>query len=318
MDKYKPHVIFRNGHISTIYAGLIRPNAIVEGGQRIRLQTPDEDFLDLDFYTTESTRLVVLLHGLEGSSTRPYIQHMVNRFRREGWDALAMNFRGCSGQPNNQLRTYHSGETGDLSLVLDWVGNHKNYKDISIIGFSLGGNVLMKYLGECGKNTPVNLRAGVGFSVPCDLESSNAALGRGISKGYALRFLRTLKPKALAKNERFPGKLDREAIAQADSLEAFDNAFTAPVHGFNDAKDYWSRSSCLPYLERICIPALLVQAKDDPFLSPLCFPNELIKDLPFLILDAPHHGGHVGFPNLRKGFYWSEERAFGFCSSHNT
>lgn len=245
------------------------------------------------------------------------MQYMIQCFQESGWDALAINFRGCSGEPNRKLRSYHSGETEDLRFVLNWVNSTQTYQNITLIGFSLGGNVVMKYLGESGNEIPHNLRAGIGFSVPCHLESSNAALSKGISRGYIWRFLGSLKPKALAKANQFPGLVDAVAIRKAKNLRAFDDAFTAPVHGFQDALDYWTRSSSLVFLKSIKIPVLMVQSRDDPFLGNACYPYEIALQSEFIELETPKYGGHVGFPHLLKdGYYWSERRALAFCQKH--
>lgn len=312
---YRSGILFRNGHLSTAFAGLFRPAPNLDGLRQHRLELPDGDFLDLDLYGLPASRVVVVLHGLEGHSRRPYVAFMVRRFLEAGWGAVAMNFRGCSGPPNRMLRGYHSGETGDLTSVVRWLIDRYSPDALALVGFSLGGNVVMKYLGEAGKSLPGPVSAGVGFSVPCDLTAACEALDQGLSRMYVRRFLRTLIPKALEKAERFPGILDPEAIRRARSLEDYDNAVTAPVFGFRDARDYWRKASSLPVLADIRVPALVVNALDDPFLGPACYPTQIHATNPRFVLETPRYGGHVAFPRLTlRGHYWSEERALAFCT----
>jgi uncharacterized protein len=316
VNHYRSGLLFRNGHLSTAFAGLLRPEPRWPAMERTRLELPDGDFLDVDGYGLPAQRVLVVLHGLEGNSRRPYVGHMVRRFLQAGWGAVALNLRGCSGEPNRFLRGYHSGDTGDLTFLIHWLLAQKACRELALVGFSLGGNVVMKYLGDAGTGLPPEVRAGVGFSVPCNLTSACQALDTGMSRVYVRRFLRTLIPKALAKAARFPGLLDPEAIRSARSLEDYDNAVTAPSFGFRDARDYWARASSLPVLERIAVPALIVNALDDPFLGEGCYPDQELARNPRLNLEIPRFGGHIAFPRLTwRGHYWSEDKALAFCEA---
>lgn len=307
---YHPPWWLRHGHASTVVAGLFRQALSVPSLQRRKYITSDGDFLDLDLALKDGKKLVVLLHGLEGNSRRPYMAGMQRIFHDRGWDTLAMNFRGCSGAPNDRLRSYHSGETEDLREVIRWTMQLSEYKELAIVGFSLGGNVVLKYLAEESSAVDPRLSSAVVFSVPCDLEASSLRLEKGWSRQYAKRFLRTLVPKALEKASRFPECLDAQKFRQVDSLRAFDDLFTAPVHGFRDARDYWRQSSSLPLLYDIRVPTMMVQAWDDPFLGRSCFP----QSEQYLRVETTRYGGHVGFPGAdANGFYWSEHRALRFC-----
>ena len=309
IEPYQPAWPFRNGHVSTAYAGLLRGQRIRSIGSRRRIKTPDHDFLDLDLAVRGEEKLVVLLHGLEGNTGRPYMVNMADRLLAAGYDVLAVNFRGCSGEPNHQLRSYHTGETRDLRFVMQWIVRHLPHWQYALVGFSLGGNVLLKYLGEEGADCLPGIQTAVAFSVPVDLASSSRQLDRGINRLYVRQFLKTLIPKALGKLETYPGHhLDREAIRRATSFREFDQAFTAPVNGFASTQDYWEQASSLPYLSRIPLPVLMVNALDDPFLSPVCYPGDP-DTLGNVRLESPAHGGHVAFPRwTRTGYYWSEER----------
>lgn len=310
--EYRPSWYFRNGHVSTLYSGLFRPAFSVPGLVRSRFETSDGDFLDLDISRVGSNRLVVLLHGLEGNTRRPYMAGMQRLFLLNGWDTLALNFRGCSGEPNRLLRSYHSGETEDLREVLKWIVEAGIHRRIALIGFSLGGNVILKYLAEEAGKAVSHICCGAVFSVPCDLASSCAVLDRGISRYYGQRFLKTLIPKSLEKIRRFPGSLDEAALSRVSTLRDFDEVFTAPVHGFSNAEDYYERSSSVFLLNRIEVPILMVQAQDDPFLSSSCFPSKLGT----VVLEKTTYGGHVGFPGAdSQGFLWSEHRALEFCEN---
>lgn len=312
---YSPPWYFQNGHLSTAYAGLLRKRGPEPAYERERLNTPDGDFIDVDIMRRGHSRAVILLHGLEGDSRRPYMVRMANRLLAEEFDVLALNFRGCSGEPNRLLQSYHTGATTDLRFLIKWLEAGGIYSQLALVGFSLGGNVVLKYLGEEGETRSANIMGAVAFSVPIHLASSSRQLDRGINRIYVNRFLNTLIPKALHKMGRMDHNLDEQAIRRSGTFAEFDEAFTAPVNGFRGALDYWENASSLPWLDRINCPALLVNAQDDPFLSPECYPRHRLQNHEFLHFESPRFGGHVGFPGADQlGFYWSEHRAAHFLN----
>lgn len=306
-ENYRPSPIFRNGHLHTIYVSRSRK---VVGPQyvRERIDTPDNDFMDLDWARAGHSRIIILTHGLEGSSDRPYIRGMSNVLNANGWDAVAVNFRSCSGEPNLQPYSYHSGSSNDLKLVIEHV--QKSYAQIAGIGYSLGGNVLLKYLGEQGADS--KLLGGVAFSVPCDLKGSAQQLTRWDNRLYMWNFMRLLKAKVEEKATRFPGIVDASEFDSIKTFEEFDNRYTAPLNGFKNAEDYWAQCHSKRVLPHIKVPTLLVNAKDDPFLSDSCYPQKEAQENPHFTLEIPKYGGHVAFQ--QKGMYWSEQRAINFLS----
>jgi len=312
---YRPPPLMANGHLQTILPSLLRR---VDGVtyRRERITTPDDDFIDLDWSCRGSRHLVVLCHGLEGSSRAPYIRGMVRACNQAGWDAVVYNYRGCSGQINRQLRAYHSGATDDLGLVHDHIAGRNTYRSLGFVGFSLGGNLVLKYLGEKSFALPPDRYWGAAVSVPCDLAASARQIDRTANKLYNWRFLRTLIPKARWKARHWPGRIDPAQLKSVRSLKAFDDLYTAPAHGFRDAEDYWRQCSALKFLEGIRVPTLLINARNDPFLDRTCFPYASARRNAMLYLETPCSGGHVGFipHNLRNPF-WHEARIVQFARS---
>ncbi|MGB5237249.1 MAG: alpha/beta fold hydrolase [Flavobacteriaceae bacterium] len=294
-SKYSPPFIFRNGHIATIYAGLIRRvNGLEQKRERITL--PDGDFLDLDWSYAKiaSQKMVILLHGLEGHGQRPYMTGSAKLLNTLGYDACAVNFRGCSGETNLLFRSYHSGATEDLEAVLNHVIGMDKYSSIYIKGFSLGGNMTLKYLGE-GRLLPKQLKAAVAISVPCDLHNSLLQLLKIQNLLYSKRFLNHLTHKLWLKHQKFPEDLGTKEINSIKTLKDFDDIYTSRAHGFKDAMDYYRQCSSKQFLSAITIPALIVNAKDDTFLGSACYPIDEACDNSSLHLNMPAHGGHVGF-----------------------
>lgn len=282
--------------------------------ERERIDTPDGDFLDLDWSPKRSGhRLVIITHGLEGHSRGHYCQGMAGALRRAEWDVLAWNFRGCSGEPNRKLQSYHSGATEELQIVLEHVFSNFDYESVALIGFSLGGNLMLKYLGDGGAQIDPRIKGAVALSVPCDLGSSAKKLEHWQNRIYMARFMRTLRTKVREKAARYPHRISTEGLDRMRTFAEFDNAYTGPIHGFNGAEDYWAESSCLSRLKHISTPTLLISALDDPFLTPDCFPREAAKENKYLYLETPRHGGHLGFVEFNDaGEYWSEQRAVNF------
>lgn len=307
---------FGNGHVQTIYPALFRRVPLVTL-ERERIATPDGDFLDLDWAVqNRAARLATLSHGLEGDSRNTYVQGMAAALQRNGWDVVAWNFRGCSGEPNRLLRSYHSGATEDLHAVIDHALATGRYHRLALIGFSLGGNLTLKYLGDLGPDADRRITHAVAFSVPCDLASSSLQLEKFGNRIYMSQFLLRLRQKIREKTSRFPEQLSDTGLDAMRTFREFDGAYTAPLHGFTSAEDYWHRASCAPVLSRIAIPTLLVNAQNDPFLARPCFPIEAARRNPALHLEMPRTGGHIGFISFnRQNEYWSETRAVGFLHS---
>lgn len=307
--------LFRGKHSATILPSLFRPVADI-AYQRERIELPDGDFLDLDWAREDgarSKRLLILSHGLEGDSRGKYILGMARAFRAQGWDALAWNFRGCSGEDNRLLRTYHGGASDDLDHVVRHALREKQYQAIVLTGFSMGGNITLKYLGEQSGKINRRIRGSVVFSVPCHFADCSQTLARKSNRVYMWKFLSTLRAKVRTKKARFPDQVDDRDLHRIKDFLGFDERFTAPTNGFRDAMDYWTSVSSLQFIERIRVPTLLVNAKNDPFLAPACFPFEQAQRSPYFHFEAPDHGGHVGFARFdRDGLYWSEKRALEF------
>ncbi|HUL60180.1 MAG TPA: alpha/beta fold hydrolase [Anaeromyxobacteraceae bacterium] len=317
---YSPARWLPGGHAMTVFANFARvfprPRACRE-----RVELPDGDFVDLDRYAGPSPDAAVVLvcHGLEGHSRTPYVRGLVAVALARGFAAAALNFRGCSGVPNRLPRLYHSGDTGDLDAVVHLLAAERPGRAILLAGFSLGGNVVAKYLGERGDRLPPEVRAGAVVSVPFDLAASARALdGPGLMmRVYRTRFLRRLRRKALAKARRFPGRIDAAAAASARSFAAFDDGVTAPVHGFASAEDYWARSSSGRYLAGVRRPLLAIAAEDDPMVPRASLPVDAARANPAVTLEITPAGGHVAFVSGWPLWpsYWADRRAVEFLAS---
>jgi uncharacterized protein len=314
VSRFQPPSFLRNGHLQTILPTLLRRRFLVTFN-RERLELSDGDFVDLDWSTSGTGRVAILSHGLEGSSRDDCVRGMATRLRRAGWDVLAWNFRGCGSEPNRLMRSYHSGETGDLEAVIALAAGR--YPRIALIGFSLGGNVTLKYIGEGNCHSAVV--AGVAISVPVDLAASANAIDRRWSnRVYLRRFLSRLLPKVRAKGLLFPGCLDLSGSHLIRTLREFDNLYTAPFHGFKDADDYWKKSSARQYLDGIKVPSLLLSARDDPFLTSESFPYPEAEKSAHFFLEATKSGGHVGFIDLASNIRrWHETRTLEFLMEHS-
>ncbi|MFD0799100.1 YheT family hydrolase [Maribacter chungangensis] len=311
---YNPPHFFKNGHLSTIYAGLFREvTGLVQKRERIHL--PDGDFLNLDwsFSNRISNSVTVLLHGLEGNAQRAYILGSAKALTESGHDVCAVNFRGCSGEPNTTYRSYHSGATEDLKAILDHILNTKEYGKIYLKGFSLGGNLLLKYLGE-GNTVPSELKGAVAISVPCRLDDSLHQLLSFKNIAYAVRFKKNLIEKLKAKQKLFPSKILDADIQKIKTLKDFDDVYTSKAHGFKDAMDYYTQCSARQFLGGIKVPSLIINAKNDSFLGKACYPIKEAEDNQNVYLEIPKYGGHVGFHGV-DNFTYTERRAVAFLNS---
>lgn len=308
---YKPPFIFRNGFVSTVYSGLARKVHGVNQ-ERERIVLSDGDFLDLDWsYASKPTnKLIILLHGLEGDAQRPYMLGAAKMFSQNNFDVVSVNFRSCSGEENLKYRSYHSGVTEDLEDVINHVIATKKYSDIYLKGFSLGGNVVLKYLGE-KRVIPSQIKAAVAISVPCSLYGSCIELHKFNNVLYHNRFKRHLIGKLKQKRKRFPELVSNANIKSIKTLKDFDDIYTAKAHGFKDALDYYAKSSSLQFLNNISIPTLVINAANDSFLSADCYPIEEANANPNLYLEMPKHGGHVGFV-ASGNVYYNEKRSLEF------
>jgi len=312
---YTPPFIFKNGHFSTVYSGLFRKSASI-AHQRERITLPDNDFLDIDwsYATTKSNKLIIILHGLEGNSERAYITWTAKLFNDNGFDAASVNFRSCSGEMNTLYRSYNAGATEDLEAVIHHVlKTHKQYDHIVLKGFSLGGNMVLKYMGE-GNTIPDEVRSVISISAPCSLYGSLQQMNAFENSLYTRRFVLHLHGKLYEKQEQFPEKLSKEDIKKADTLLKIDDLYSSKAHGYKDALDYYTKCSSLQFLPNIERPTLLINALNDSFLSENCYPTAIAEKHTHLYLETPKYGGHVGFYQ-KNNTYYTETRALDFATS---
>jgi len=309
---------FRNPHFQTIWPALFRYIPQPDY-QRQRIELRDGDFIDIDWCGNNlyDRPVVILLHGLEGSSGSQYIRGLAVLLSKLGWRAAAINFRGCSGEANRLARSYHSGATADLDEIVDFISQHQPETPLHAVGFSLGGNLLLKWCAEKGNSCP--LHSAVAVSVPYDLSIASQTLDgkTGIASIYRMRLLQSLKNKALQKVRQGLIELDEPVIDDICSLAEFDQRLTAPLHGYESADDYYSRASCSPHLGKLTIPTLLIHATDDPFMDSHGIPHETnLSDSTQLELSP--HGGHVGFfkPSFSDSSYWLEKRITKYLESN--
>ncbi len=303
----------------TVYAHLARL-ARRAPARRERWELPDGDFLDVDRYPAASpdAPLVVVCHGLEGSSRAPYVRSFVAAALARGFAAVALNLRSCSGEPNRLPRLYHAGDTGDVAHAAERLTAERPGRPLVLAGFSLGGNIVATWMGERGDALPREVRAAAVVSVPFDLARSARAIdGPGLMNlVYRERFLRRLRRKALAKARRFPGTVDPAAARGARTFAAFDDGVTAPLHGFASAHDYWARSSSGRYLGGGRRPLLAIAAADDPLVPPESLPLERARANPLVSLEVLPAGGHVAFVagNPWRPRWWADARAVAFLA----
>lgn len=287
---------------------------------------PDGDFVDIDWLADEQggalwiegAPLVVMFHGLEGSSRSHYARALMNAVRARGWNGCVPHFRGCSGEINRLPRAYHSGDSAEVAWILGRIAATRKPCTLYVAGVSLGGNALMKWAGEQGNAAAGLVRAIAAVSSPLDLAAAGAALGQGFNIAYTRMFLETLKSKSLAKLRNFPGIFDHDRMRRSRNLYEFDNAVTAPLHGFRDTDDYWSRASAKPWMKQITVPALALNAKNDPFMPAAALPAA--RDVSAAVsLEQPDEGGHVGFAVAGKralSIDWLPQRILNFFESH--
>ncbi|GAB3778659.1 alpha/beta fold hydrolase [Spirosoma horti] len=301
-----------NGHLQTIMPSLMRK---VQGVvyQRERLILQDGDFVDLDWLENGKNRLVVLTHGLEGDSSRQYIRGTAKLFAENNYDVLAWNCRSCSGEMNQAFRLYNHGEIGDLGEVITHALRLKRYDEVVLVGYSMGGNITLKYLGVHGCQLPDTIKGGVAISAPTDLGASAGLLDRPSNRFYRNRFMRKLVVKISQKAALFPGRLDMNRLKEVKQWRDFDEFFSAPVNNYRDANDFYTQASAVNFMSGICLPTLLLNAQNDPLLSPECSPAWLAEAHPHIFLETPQTGGHVGFQVIRDAYTYAERRALSFA-----
>ncbi|WP_074405629.1 MULTISPECIES: YheT family hydrolase [Aquimarina] len=316
-SKYTPPFLFRNDYISTIYPNLLRKVKGVSQ-KRERVELDDGDFIDLDWsYSTipNSKKLTVIIHGLEGNGQRQYILGLARHLNHNGWDSVAINLRNCSGEVNRLYRSYNAGSSEDLDRIIRHILMSHTYTNISICGFSLGGNIMLKYLGE-GRSLASEIKTAAAISVPCDLHDSLSEINKPKNYIYQQRFINHLKAKLYDRQVQFSDILSISDIKACTSLMDIDELYTSRAHGYENAMDYYSKCSSKQFLKNIQIPTLILNAKNDSFLGDLCYPFDEAEENPNLFLETPEYGGHVGF-YLPNKVYYNELRTLSFFDQLN-
>lgn len=317
MKKYSAPAWLPGGHLQTIFpaTGIAKPPVAY---RRVRWNTPDNDFIDIDFVDGQPGKpFVALFHGLEGSSDSHYARSLMSHIASLGWSGGIPHFRGCSGELNHAPRFYHSGDAAEVDWIIRRLAKErKNSAESQLfaVGVSLGGNALLRWLGESQHEAKI-IDAACAVSAPLDLAGGGAALSRGFNQIYTRMFLQSLKPKCLQKLAQFPALFDRDALLQARNLYEFDNVITAPLHGYRDTDDYWHRASAKHVLMDIHVPTLVLNARNDPFLPAHHLPQQASRSV---TLEYPEEGGHVGFAsgNLPGKLDWLPRRIVHFFDQH--
>lgn len=317
MKDYRAPWWLPGGHLQTIYPYFVlkrRPPPY----RRERWDTPDGDFIDLDWVDgRHPAPLVALFHGLEGCSASHYASALMHAAARQGWHGVVVHFRGCGGELNRLPRAYHSGDADEIDWILRRLRALPQPVALFPVGVSLGGNALLKWLGRERAQAAAIVNAAAAVSAPMDLMTAGDRLGSGLSRAYGSHFLARLKKKSLVKLTRFPGLYDRQAVRRTRTLREFDNLVTAPLHGFRDTDDYWTRASSKPDLSHIAVPALIVHGRNDPFL-PGRFLPEPRQVSASVRLEFPDGGGHVGFASgpFPGNLDWMPARVIRFFEEH--
>jgi uncharacterized protein len=307
-----PRYLF-NGHLQTVVPSVFRKVKGVNY-ERERLTLTDGDFVDLDWLDTGSKKLVILTHGFEGDSHRHYIKGTAKLFAQNGWDALAWNCRSCSGEMNTSFRLYNHGEIGDIEEVINHALRTKKYETVVLVGYSMGGNISLKYVGVKGHEIPDVVRGVAAFSAPTNLKTSAQLLDLPKNKLYRERFMKKLVRKITHKDSLFPNRVDLNKLKEVKVWKDFDDFFSAPVNGYRDADDFYEQGSAVNFLEGVQIPVLICNAQNDPILNEDCAPKALAEKHPLIYVETPATGGHVGFLVKNDEFSWAERRALEFLT----
>ncbi len=281
---------------------------------REKIDTPDGDFLNLDWSKVGSQKLLIISHGLEGGADRHYAKALAKLFNASGWDVLAWNNRSCNGEINLRPILYHHGASYDLHTTVNHALDQNTYWEIYLTGISMGGAQTLKYLGESGKDLSPVIKGAAVYSTPCNLLSSAETLKKRSNRFYKERFLGKLKKKIVAKAHQFPGIFDLDLLEKTNDFDVFDTHFTAKLHGFKDARDFYLSVSADNWMKEIQIPTLIINAINDPLLGPACYPERLALNHPHLYLEMPLRGGHTGFTLKGQEFSWVEKRVIEFLS----
>tara|TARA_B100000787_G_scaffold170258_1_gene165318 strand:- start:12623 stop:13591 length:969 start_codon:yes stop_codon:yes gene_type:complete len=317
-SNFTPSLPFKNSHFNTIYRPLFMKET--HNYKRKRITTWDNDFIDLDFSEVNSNKIVILIHGLEGSSESKYILSAATELNNSGFDTVSFNLRGCSGDDNLLLSTYHSGKTEDLEFVISYLLKNYSYDKIMIVGYSLGGNITLKYFGEYAFSISDKVSCGIAVSVPIDLAFSSELMSSLKNKLYMDKFLKSLRLKVFEKSQKHPQyKLNINKLTKAKTFKDFDGLYTAPIFGFSSPEEYWKKASSKPYLPKIRKPTLLISSKDDPFLPKECYPYKEAKESNVFHLEVTKYGGHVGFISsfLPQENRWLENRILNFLEDNS-
>lgn len=282
--------------------------------ERERITTSDNDFLDLDWIDSKSRKLVLLTHGLEGDSSRPYMLGTAKMFAKNGWDVLSWNCRSCSGEMNRTFRLYNHGEIGDIETVLNYALQKKNYEEVVLIGYSMGGNVSLKFAAV---SQHPSVKKVVAFSSPLEMRTSTAILDNPSRYIYKAYFKKGILPKVKIKAQQFPNLLNMAEVERAKTWEEQQNLFFVKINGYKSIDDFYEKGSALNFIPQLKIPVLIVQAQNDPMLTPECSPIQLAENHKFIHLETPLQGGHCGFmlPNDRE-HTWAEYRAWDFVKNN--
>jgi len=312
---YRAPFGFWNGHVQTIAPRLFRALPPIRY-RRERIETDDGDFLDLDWWAEGRERLAILSYGMEGTAQSDYVLGMAAALRAADWDVLVWNYRGCGGEPNRKVHFYHGGLIGDLHAVVAHALREGRYAAAALVGFSLGGNLILNYMGHRGRDVPPEIKRAVALSAPVDVEDCARALHRFGGGIYVRRFLRFFHDKIRAKMKAQPGRITDENFAQIRSLEDYDTVYTVPHFGMGTPQNFYKFVSSRYVLPHVRVPTLILNAKNDPFMGPDCYPVDAAQSNPNLTLEIPATGGHLGFiTSPWRGANWSEKRTVSFLNA---